>query len=134
MYFKVSCFSLIVQALFLYQDLCPGTFSKNQYVSFLDYCPPSLMLKPMVVQRRLKGLKWCKSIENWSIVKKIAEKNVFEIFGSVFSHHRPYLYPLYLVSSSHLCLCAHHWYCLHLGSYSYHMPCSNDGLHTNHGS
>ena len=41
------------------------------------------MLKPMVVQRRLKGLKWCKSIENWSIVKKITEKNVFGIFESV---------------------------------------------------
>ena len=121
-----------------------GTFSLSRFMSrdflqkpiclILDYCPPSLMLKPMVVQRRLKGLKWCKSIENWSIVKKIAEKNVFEIFGSVFSHHRPYLYPLYLLSSSHLWLCAHHWYCLHLGSSSYHMPCSNDGLHTNHGS
>ena len=83
-YFKVSCFSLIVQELFLHQDLCPGTFSKNQYASFLDYCPPCLMLKPMVIQRRLKGLKWCKSIENWSIVKKITEKNVFETFKSVF--------------------------------------------------
>ena len=41
------------------------------------------MLKPMVVQRRLKGLKWCKSIENWSIVKKITENNVFGIFESV---------------------------------------------------
>ena len=62
------------------------------------------MLKPTVVQRRLKGLKWCKSIENWSIVKKITEKNVFGIFESVFSHHRPYLYPL---GQAHTIGCVH---------------------------